>query len=202
MACNTSSALALDIVRSEFDVPILGLIFPGAKAAAKKGRRIGVISTPATAQSNAYRDAIAEIEPNAEVWQVGCPEFVPLIEQDRINDPYTKKIATEYLTPLINNKIDTLIYGCTHYPHLEVLVKEILPYKVDLIDPAKSLVKATEQELELLGLKNHARPLGTRFAVSGNPDQFARLSHRWLGYTPKVEKVKNIQLVNSKQLPV
>jgi glutamate racemase len=189
MACNTSSALTLDIVRSEFNLPILGLIFPGAKAAVQKGRRIGVISTQATAKSNAYRDAITEIEPTAQVWQIGCPEFVPLIEQNRICDPYTKQVATEYLSPLIENRIDTLIYGCTHYPHLEPVIKQILPKKVNLIDPAKSLVKATEQELELLGLKNHSRPVATRFAVSGNPDQFAKVSQRWLGHLPKVEQV-------------
>ncbi len=189
MACNTSSALALDIVRSEFDLPILGLILPGAKAAVEKGRRIGVISTPATAASNAYRNAILEVEATSEVWQVGCPEFVPLIEQNRIYDPYTKEIATEYLSSLIDNHIDTLIYGCTHYPHLELLIKEILPSSVNLIDPAKYLVQASEQELELMGLKNHAQPLATRFAVSGSPEQFARLSNRWLGFTPKVEKV-------------
>jgi glutamate racemase len=188
MACNTSSALALDLVRSEFNVPILGLIFPGAKAAVQKGSRIGVISTPATAKSDAYRNAIAEIEPQAQVWQVGCPEFVPLIEQNRINDPYTKQVARQYLSSLIDSQIDTLIYGCTHYPHLEGVIREILPATVNLIDPAKSLVKATEQELELLGLKNHNLPLATRFCVSGIPEQFARISQRWLGYTPKVEK--------------
>ncbi len=189
MACNTSSALTLDIVRSEFNLPILGLIFPGAKAAAQKGRRIGVISTPATAKSNAYLNAIAEIEPSAQVWQIGCPEFVPLIEQNRIYDPHTRKVVTEYLSPLIENQIDTLIYGCTHYPHLEPIIKEILPSGVNLIDPAKSLVQSTEQELELMGLKNHTNPVATRFCVSGMPDQFARISQRWLGYPPKVEKV-------------
>lgn len=83
MACNTSSALALEAVRAEYAVPILGLILPGARAAVQQGRRIGVIATPATAASNAYRQAIQEIEANAQVWQVGCPEFVPLIEQNR-----------------------------------------------------------------------------------------------------------------------
>lgn len=94
MACNTSSALALETVQSEYDFPILGLIHPGAKGAVKAGKRVGVISTVATAKSNAYRDAIAEINPNTQVWQMGCPEFVPLIEQNRIYDPYTKSGST------------------------------------------------------------------------------------------------------------
>jgi glutamate racemase len=189
MACNTSSALALELVRSEFDFPILGLILPGARAAVRKGKRIGVIATPATAASNAYHYAISEINPDRQVWQVGCPEFVPLIEQNRIDDSYTKEIAKEYLRPLIQEKIDTLIYGCTHYPHLETILREILPPSVNYIDPAKYLVAAAEQELEALGLKNNNPALPTRFCVTGSPEQFSKLSKQWLGFTPIVEKV-------------
>lgn len=189
MACNTSSALALETVQSEFHLPILGLILPGARAAVQKGRRIGVISTPATAASNAYLNAVKEIDPTAEVWQVGCPEFVPLIEQNRIRDPHTKKVATKYLEPLLARQIDTLIYGCTHYPHLEPLLQEILPSRVRLIDPAKYVVTAAEQELEILGLKSSRLPLPTRFCVSGSPEKFAQASRPWLGYVPVVEQV-------------
>lgn len=189
MACNTSSALALEEVQGEYDFPILGLIHPGAKGAVQNGDRIGVISTVATAKSNAYHNAIKEINSNAQVWQVGCPEFVPLIEQNRIYDPYTKTIAQEYLQPLIDHQINTLIYGCTHYPHLQNILKEILPAKVQLIDPAEYVVKAAETELEVMNLKNNQALLPTRFCVSGNPDDFARLSKQWLGFTPQVEKV-------------
>jgi glutamate racemase len=189
MACNTSSALALDIVRREFNLPILGVILPGARAAVKYGKRVGVISTPATAKSNAYRQAVQEIDPTAEVWQVGCPEFVPLIEQNRIYEPYTKEVAKEYLKPLLEKQIDTLIYGCTHYQHLEPILKQILPSTIPLVDPAKYVVTSAEKELELMGLKNMRSPLPTRFCVSGTPQSFANLSRQWLGYTPRVEKV-------------
>lgn len=189
MACNTSSALALETVRSEFDVPILGLILPGARTAVQKGRRIGVIATPATAASNAYRHAVEEIDPQAQVWQVGCPEFVPLIEQNRIRDPYTKQVAFNYLAPLVAEQIDTLIYGCTHYPHLEPVLQEILPAKVRLIDPAKYVVAAAEQELEILNLKSSQPPLPTRFCVSGSPEKFEQASRPWLGYLPIVEQI-------------
>jgi glutamate racemase len=97
MACNTSDALALEALRREFNLPILGLILPGARAAVQQGRRIGVIATPATAASNAYRRAILEVEATAQVWQVGCPEFVPLVEQNRLYDPYTAEVARQYL---------------------------------------------------------------------------------------------------------
>ncbi len=189
MACNTSSALALEAVRSEFPFPILGVILPGARAAVQQGKRIGVIATPATAASNAYQQAILEIDHTAQVWQVGCPKFVPLIEQNRISDSYTKDVARQYLAPLIQQEIDTLVYGCTHYPHLEPVLRSLLPHKVKLVDPAIYVVKAVAQELDLLGLRNTHPPLPTRFYVSGCPQQFAQSSVRWLGYTPVVEQV-------------
>ncbi|HEY9874938.1 MAG TPA: glutamate racemase [Candidatus Obscuribacterales bacterium] len=189
MACNTSSALALQSVQAEFDLPILGVILPGARAAVQQGRRIGVIATPATANSNAYRDAILEVDATAQVWQVGCPEFVPLIEQNRISDPYTKAVAREYLAPLLQHGIDTLIYGCTHYPHLAPVLRQILPESVKLVNPAVHVVAAAAQELEILGIQNTRPPLPTQFCVSGCPEQFAQLSVQWLGCTPVVEKV-------------
>ncbi|MBE9050474.1 glutamate racemase [Nostocales cyanobacterium LEGE 11386] len=189
MACNTSSALALEIVRGEFSMPILGVILPGAKAAVQQGKRIGVIATPATAKSNAYRHAILEIDPNVQVWQVSCPEFVPLIEQNRIHDPYTTEVARSYLEPLLQQEIDTLVYGCTHYPHLAPVLRSLLPPHVKLIDPAVHVVAACTQELDLLGLSNIHPPLPTRFAVSGCPQQFAQSGVQWLGHTPMVEVV-------------
>lgn len=189
MACNTSSALALEAVRDEFDVPVLGVILPGARAAVQKGKRIGVIATPATAASNAYRRAIEEIDPTAQVWQVGCPEFVPLIEQNRIYEIYTKEVAKQYLKPLLQLKIDTLVYGCTHYRHLEPLFRQILPPSVRLVDPARYVVTAAEKELELLGLKSTFPSLPTRFCVSGNSETFSLVSRQWLGYIPKVNKI-------------
>jgi glutamate racemase len=189
LACNTSDALALESLRQEFSIPILGLILPGARAAVGQGRRIGVIATPATAASNAYRRAILEVDATAQVWQVGCPEFVPLVEKNRVYDPYTTEVAQQYLAPLLQQRIDTLIYGCTHYPHLAPILREILPSTVQLVDPAVHVVTATAQELDLLGLRNTRAPLPTRFCVSGCPQQFANLSVQWLGCTPVVEKI-------------
>jgi glutamate racemase len=192
MACNTSSALALDVVRKDFDLPILGLILPGARAAVGKGKRIGVIATTATVKSEAYVRAICESDPQAQVFQVDCPEFVPLIESDRIQDAYTLKVAREYLQPLIEANIDTLVLGCTHYPHLSGVFRQILPSHVALINPASYVVKAAAQELDLMGLKrlnSSCEQSETRFFVSGEPDRFAQVSRRWLGKLPLVEKV-------------
>jgi len=189
MACSTGSALALEQVRSEFDLPILGVLLPGARAAVRVGKRIGVIATPATAASNAYRQAIQEIDPNAQVWQVGCPEFVPLVESNRIQDDYTRQVAKEYLTPLLERQIDTLVYGCTHYPHLAPVIKSIVPSSVRLIDPAVHVVQAAAQELEMLGLRSTRTAVPTEFWVSGNPEIFTQLSVQWLGCTPLVQQV-------------
>lgn len=189
MACNTSSALALEQVQAEFPVPILGLILPGARAAAKAGRRVGVIATPATVKSDAYRQAICEADPEAQVWQVGCPQFVPLIEGDLLQDPATLEVAKTYLQPLIDANIDALVYGCTHYPHLEPLFQTFLPSSIQRINPAESMVSAAAKELEVLNLAHLGEGQPTRFFVSGCPEQFAYIAARWLGKPPKVAHV-------------
>ncbi len=194
MACNTSSALALEAVRKEYDIPILGVIFSGAKAAVKQGKRIGVISTSATAKSHAYRQAIQEINPQTKVWEIPCPEFVHLIEQNQLYTDYTRSVAQEYLRPLIAKNIDTLIYGCTHYRHLEKTIRSLLPTSVQVIDPAEYIVVAAKKELSLLGLRNEQFPLPTRFCVSGSPEQFANISQQWLGYYPQVTKISMREL--------
>ena len=188
MACNTSSALVLEEVRSEFPIPILSIVLPGARAAVKSGKNIGVISTEATAKSNAYKQAVLEIDSTAQVQQVGCQDFVPLIESDRIHDPYTLSVAKRYLQPLVDQGIDTLVYGCTHYPHLAPVFKQILPPAITLVDPAQHLTAATAQELKILRLRRSAQQPAepTQFYVSGDPEQFASVSQQWLGYKPQV----------------
>ena len=198
MACNTSSALALEAVRSEFDLPILGLILPGARAAVHRGRRIGVIATPATVASDAYRQAILEVDATAQVWQVGCPEFVPLIEANRIYDPYTDQIVRTYVEPLVEQQIDTLIYGCTHYPHLAPVLQRILPPTVRLVDPAVQMAAATAQELDLLGWHNPQSAQPTEFYVSGDPLPFIQISRQWLGCPPVVQSITLPQVKPSK----
>ena len=197
MACNTSSALALETVRKEYDVPILGVILPGAKAAVKQGKRIGVIATLATVKSHAYRQAIQEINPQTKVWEIACPEFVRSIEQNQLYTDYTRQVARQYLAPLINEQIDTLVYGCTHYRHLEKTISSLLPDSVQIIDPAEHIVVAAEKELSLLGLRNDLFSRPTRFYVSGSPQQFASLSQQWLGYYPQVKQVKTQRRSNN-----
>lgn len=196
MACNTSSALALETVRKEYDIPILGVILSGAKAAVRQGERIGVMATAATAKSHAYRQAIHEIKPQAQVWEVPCPQFVSLIEQNQLYTEQTRLVAQEYLAPLLGQDIDTLVYGCTHYRHLEPIIRTLLPACVQVVDPAEHIVVAADKELSLLGLRNQQFALPTRFCVTGSPQQFADLSQQWLGYYPLVQKIEVKHLVS------
>jgi glutamate racemase len=189
VACNTSSALALETVRSEYDLPILGVILPGARAAALQGQRIGVIATPATVNSNAYIHAIQEANPQAQVWQVACPQFVPLIENNQIDDPQTLAIAKEYLQPLLDRSIDTLVYGCTHYPHLEPVLRQFVPMSVKFVNPAVAVVAAAAKELNVLGIQSHCQSALTEFVVSGNPAQFAQVATQWLPAAPIVTQI-------------
>ena len=192
MACNTSSALALETVRCEFALPVLGLILPGARAAVRCGRRIGVIATPATACSKAYSRAIQEMNPEARVWEVGCPEFVPAIEENRLHEPYTRQMVKKHTLPLLQEaRIDALVYGCTHYPHLEPILRAILPERIVRVDPAVSVAAAAAQEAGTFGIAQRSHPLTDSVSTaSGCPERFADLSSQWLSYRPSVRQVQ------------
>jgi glutamate racemase len=199
MACNTSSALALDQVQGEFPFPVLGLIRPGAQAAALQSKRIGVIATQATVASRAYTSAIQEIDPGCQVWEVGCPKFVPIVEQNQIKEPHAQRTAATYLQPLMVANIDTLVYGCTHYPHLAPVFKTILPRTIQYVDPAVSMVAAAARELDALGLRSSLPAWSTEFCVSGAAGEFKKLAVQWLGHQPMVRQIRLPELaVNPK----
>ncbi|GAB4212954.1 MAG: glutamate racemase [Synechococcales cyanobacterium] len=187
MACNTSSALALEQVQAQCPVPLLGIIRPGAQAAAKQGSRIGVLATTGTVQSQAYPRALSEL--GAICWQVPCPSFVPLIEAGHRDSLQVRQVAQEYLQPLLAAQIDTLVYGCTHYPLLDPLFRQLLPPQVRRVDPAVAVVQAIKRELDLWGLRRR-RGLGqTQFFVTGDPEAFAIRAQGWLGFHPPVQAV-------------
>jgi len=141
-ACNTSSAIALDTIAVLFsDLPIVSLIHPGASSAYKASRngRIGVIATTRTVDSGAYAKALHKLDSELNVQQIACPEFVPLVESGNLDTPQALAIVKKYVNQF--NNIDTLIYGCTHYPALEPILNKIYPGKaVSFIDPAISTV--------------------------------------------------------------
>jgi len=185
IACNTASAEAFDILRDNLDIPVIGVINPGARAAAKstKNGKIGVIGTHGTISSGAYKKAIQDIDNSIEVTEVACPLFVPLVEEGWESKAATRDIAKEYLSPLIEGGIDTLILGCTHYPILKPVLHEIVGDKIILIDSAEATAGELKQILaeQGLGKSSQENTDDHSFYVSDFPFKFKEMAERFLG---------------------
>lgn len=153
IACNTSSSIALGELERELPVPVVGMIKPGAKSAAARSKsgRIGLIGTRATVASGAYEKEIGALSPSATVFSKACPLFVPLVEEGFAEDPVAEMVAARYLAPLLENKPDTLILGCTHYPMLIPVLRKAAP--------GVSLVSSGEATAEYL-MEEHGFPRG------------------------------------------
>lgn len=156
VACNTASAVALEAVRDELDIPIIGVVRPGAKVAveATKNSKIGIIGTETTVNSGMYVKLIQELLPQAEVIGKACPLFVPLVEEGWTKDSVTEEVARRYLADLQKSEIDTLILGCTHYPLLRHMVGEIMGEQVTLVNPAYETAIELRMLLEREGIAN------------------------------------------------
>ena len=196
VACNTSSSLALPVMRRHFKIPILGVIMPGAKEAvyATKNKKIGVIGTRATINSSAYEQEIKRLDPSIKVFSQACPMFVPIVEEGWINDSIAAKVAQKYLAPLKSRGIDTLILGCTHYPLLKNKIQAIMGKGVTLIDSAQQVAFEVRQVLSQEGLlnKKHQKPTREYF-VSDEVAIFENVAKRFLGSALKtVKKVANV----------
>ena len=149
VACNTASAYSLPVIREMVDIPVVGVVEPGAEAALRMTRnnKIGVIGTRATIQSGAYLEAIQARKPDAKVFSKACPLFVPLIEEGWIDHPVTLEVAREYLEHLVAFEVDTLILGCTHYPLLKGVIEKVVRPEVVLVDSAEETARTLEQVL-------------------------------------------------------
>lgn len=184
IACNTSTAHALQALRDASPVPVLGVIEPGARAAvrAAEGGAIGVIGTAGTIASNAYARAIHALAPGVRVEQVACPLFVPLVEEGWFDHPATELVAEEYLAPLLTARVDALVLGCTHYPLLKPLLGRVMGPAVRLIDSAEETALALAGELERRHIAAPAGAKGThRFAVSDDEPRFIKVGTRFVG---------------------
>ena len=194
IACNTSSSWALPTLRKYFKVPIIGVIRPGALAAvrATRNKRVGVIGTTATINSQAYEAAIQRIDPSIAVFSRSCPLFVPLVEEGWLNGQVCRAVAEEYLEPLKRHRIDTLILGCTHYPLLAPTIRKVLGDDVTLVDSAKQT--AVEVRGVLMSADALAQRSGRpryRFFVTDETTHFNRVGNRFLSQvTGSVERVK------------
>ena len=197
VACNTSTAHALEALREVSPVPVIGVIEPGARAAvrASRGGPIGVIGTAGTIASGAYERAIRVIAPAARVVVQACPLLVPLVEEGWFDHPATELVAREYLAGLQRAGVDVLVLGCTHYPLLKPLLGRVMGGGVTLIDSAEETAAAVADALVAQGLE---APTGNqpvhRFAVSDDAERFLSVGSRFVGERLSVAEVVSVEL--------
>jgi glutamate racemase len=195
IACNTATAHALTALREELDMPVIGVVEPGARAAvaATTGGHIGVIGTVGTIKSGAYERAIRAINPDVMITARACPLLVPLVEEGWTDHDATRLVIKEYLEPLIAADIDTLVLGCTHYPLLKPVLREVLGSRVRLIDSAEETAAETARTLagKDLAANSDADP-AYRFVASDDPLQFLQLGQRFLGGTMEGVEIRTL----------
>lgn len=187
IGCNTASAVALEILRKEISIPIIGVVKPGAKAAAEATitNKIGVIATRATIESGVYENFLHKTNPDIEVFKQACPLFVPLVEEGWTDDEITTGIIHRYLDGLIETGIDALVLGCTHYPLLTESIRRITGPRIKLVNPAYECAKEFAYVLEennLLNTDTSAKDAGTiaprhQFYVSDSSKQFGTFAN-------------------------
>jgi glutamate racemase len=184
VACNTSTALALEHLQSKFDCPFIGVIRPGAEAAIQETRngRIGVIGTSATIQSGAYEKQIRKLARVSRVFSKACPLFVPLVEEGCGNIQMTRCIIRHYLTPVLTHRIDTLILGCTHYPLLKSAIQQVVGRRIHLVDSAENCAAAVRQFLRENQMETSHRGTGRlELFVTDHPFSFSKSAKVFLG---------------------
>ena len=208
VACNTSTAVALADFRRRYDLPILGVIRPGAAAAslATRNRRVGVIATPATVRSHAYFSAIKEENPAIEVYEHATPAFVPMVEAGELSGPVVESAIAESLAPLLGDRdangefvfplppsarIDTLLLGCTHYPLLRPVIAAVAGEQVAIVDSATASASALAELLSVNGLESAGGPTSHIQLTTGDAAQFRDLAVRLFGEAfPDITRVE------------
>lgn len=185
VACNTASAVALESLQRQFDIPIVGVIHPGAQAALNYSRkkRIGVIGTMSTIRSEAYSRSVHEVDPRSLVLSQACPLLVPLVEEDWPQDEVISQVLQHYLNPFQEAAVDTLILGCTHYPYLKESIQAVMGPEVKLVDSGEETARVVEGILKQKDLISDSAedPGKHRFYVSDFPQQFQETASRFLG---------------------
>lgn len=191
VACNTASAAALQYLRQTFpDVPFVGME-PAVKPAAEGSRthRVGVLATPATFQGALYASVVERFASGTTLFQDTCPGLVQEVEAGRLDGPETRRILEKALRPMLENQIDTVVLGCTHYPFVIPLIQQIAGPGVQVIDPAPAIARQTQRLLESRGwLSRETDKAGLHFFTSGGSQQFTALLPRLLGETGPVEQ--------------
>ncbi len=198
VACNTASALALPAIRDAVSVDVIGVIHPGARAAVESsnGKRIGVIGTEATVQSEAYRRSISSLDPATVVIERACPLFVSLAEEGWAETEVARSVAEHYLSDLRKSDLGALVLGCTHYPILRGVISDAVGRDIPLIDSGDATADEVQSLLEIRGLSRPRAPNADRvrqvcddldhFYVTDAAQRFAKVAERFLGAAPTV----------------
>lgn len=192
VACNSASSMALEYLNTRLTIPVLGVVIPGARKAAyhTKNKKIGIIGTTATVNSNAYFINIKNINETIEVYQNAAPLLVPLVEEGRVVHPITDMAITEYILPLSKKEIDTLVLGCTHYPVLKESIKKIFP-NIFLVDSSEAII----DDLKKFNL--NAQENGTKkIFVTDLTDSFEKLKNMLVGNI-EIHKAKIIEFIKN-----
>ena len=184
VACSTASSVAMNTLQHTLDIPVVGMIEPGAESALQATRSgcIAVLGTKGTVKSEAYKLAIQKRDPKIVVTSIACPLFVPLVEENFIDHPAAKLIVSEYLKPLKKQHIDTILLGCTHYPLLKKLICEEMGSNVAIIDPAVACATHVLTTLNHYQINRPpGQPVAHRYFVSDDPHKFQILGEVFLG---------------------
>ena len=198
VACNTASAFALDTLKKEFDIPIIGVIEAGAEVAASETRnhKVGVIGTVGTIGSGIHEQYLKKLDPRIEVIGKACPLFCPLVEEGWLSDPVTEEVAHRYLDCLKERDIDTLILGCTHYPLLRSLIMDVMGPDVRLVNPAYETALELKQllkEKDLLSCNAGEEEFPYRFYVSDLAEEFKNFANSILPYNVEMTQKVNLE---------
>lgn len=202
VACNTATTLALEALQDSFDIPIIGVVEPGAEAAClvSKTGRIAVIATEATVNSQGYERAIKKLRPDAEVFSQSCGLFVSLVEEGFVSGVITKTVVQHYLKPLMqsNNKlVDCLVLGCTHFPVLAKVIAAEIGDKITIIDSAQTTAEKVALCIQDKGAIVAQNRLidQTTFMVTDAPDRFARVARYFLGDELSLRQIDLVDLL-------
>jgi glutamate racemase len=193
VACNSAAAVALDTLNEHLDIPVVGVIEPGARQAIKqtRNRKVGVIGTEATITSGAYTQALRELDNDLEIYTRACPLFVHLAEEGWVDNAVAREAAEIYLTSLKRSRIDTLLLGCTHYPLLQGVIADVMGPNVTLVDSASTTAAAVRDALVRLGLMRRSGEGALSFFVTDVPERFIKVAGRFMGQ--KVDSAVRIE---------
>lgn len=201
IACNTATAVVLDELKKSLDIPVIGVIMPGSRAAIKatQNDRIGMIGTVGTVNSHAYERVIHQKNPTIHVLELACPKFVPLVESNETHSAVAKKVVAEQLQPMKKDQVDTLILGCTHYPLLKEAIQNTMGKHVTLIDSGAETVNDVSMLLDYFSISAKEKDENWRhqFYTTGSSKLFENIACQWLS-DPRLFEVKHLSLTKGR----